>query len=319
VGIARPLCRLAGQTRRKLQRAKAMTVCIAAIFRWRYSENDSGWALLGTSDRKLTSGDVEYEPPQAKYCVLASRVILLTAGAMHTHTEAIRTTSKMLRLDPEDDVSTIAEMHASNIRSLRAKFAVEEILSPFGMNHETFLAKQRDMSADLVAGIASRISTYSFDIESIIYGLDDKGVPDIFHIDGNGIATRHTDVGFMSIGIGAGHANLQLMSAGYSQYVHHFYSALGVIYAAKKSAEIAPGVGKSTDMILVTRSGWEVVPPPNMDMLERTYAKWQEDRQQIANAAINAIQAFYVAQPDNRQKPEPESGTEEAKPIEKPT
>jgi hypothetical protein len=291
-----------------------MTVCIAAIFRWRYSENDTGWAVLGTSDRKLTSGDVEYEPPQTKHCVLAKRVVLLTAGAMHTHTEAIRATQKMLRLDPEEDVATIAEMHASNIRSLRAKFAAEQILSPFGMNHETFLAKQRDMSADFVAEMASRISTFSFDIESIIYGVDGKGVPDIFHIDGYGIATRHTDVGFMSIGIGAGHANLQLMSTGVSQHVHNFYSALGVIYSAKKSAEIAPGVGKSTDMILVTRQGCDLILPPDMEMLERTYSKWQEDRQQITDATINAIRDFYMAQPDNRQKPEPESSTEEVKP-----
>jgi len=236
-----------------------MTVCIAAVFRWFYGENDLGWAVIGASDRMLTSGDVEYEPPQTKFCSLTGHVLLLTAGAMHIHSEAIRATQKHLQANEADSVGDVAEAHASNIGNLRARFAAQEVLSPFGLDHSTFLAKQREMDPELVMNLANKIIKYSFDIECIVFGVDSGGNPDIFHIDGNGIATRHIDVGFVSIGIGADHANLQLMAAGYSRFVPDYYHALGMLYAAKKSAEVAPAVGRSTDIQLITRHGWESI------------------------------------------------------------
>ena len=41
-----------------------------------------------------------------------------------------------------------------------------------------------------------------------------------------------------------------MMQAGYVN-TFRYYAALGVTFAAKKSAEIAPGVGKATDIHLI--------------------------------------------------------------------
>ena len=53
-----------------------MTVCIAAICRT--SENQ--YIIIGASDRKVTAGDIQFEPPIQKIYHFSSHIIALTAG-----------------------------------------------------------------------------------------------------------------------------------------------------------------------------------------------------------------------------------------------
>jgi hypothetical protein len=78
------------------------------------------------------------------------------------------------------------------------------------------------------------------------------------------------DVGFGAIGMGAWHAKSRLMQNGYVNTVV-YAQALSAAYAAKKSAEIAPGVGKHTDMHLVLKEGINPIMPDYFDKLESLY------------------------------------------------
>jgi hypothetical protein len=67
-----------------------MTVCIATLFRWNYATlpaYDFGVAALTVSDRMITIGDIEYEPPQRKSGYLTKNIIGLIAGdyTVHSH------------------------------------------------------------------------------------------------------------------------------------------------------------------------------------------------------------------------------------------
>jgi hypothetical protein len=69
----------------------------------------------------------------------------------------------------------------------------------------------------------------------------------------------HDDIGFLAIGIGSWHASSQLMQVRYSRG-WQFGQAIALAYAAKKQAEIAPGVGPDTDLYIVHRGGFRQVP-----------------------------------------------------------
>lgn len=52
-----------------------MTVCIGAICTWNNQP-----MIIGASDRMLTAGDIEFEPPQPKAVQITPHVISLIAG-----------------------------------------------------------------------------------------------------------------------------------------------------------------------------------------------------------------------------------------------
>lgn len=60
----------------------------------------------------------------------------------------------------------------------------------------------------------------------------------------------HSTAGFAAIGIGKSHAESLLMFSGHSPMKPFTDTAL-LVYAAKKRAEVAPGVGKETDICFI--------------------------------------------------------------------
>jgi hypothetical protein len=61
---------------------------------WFYGEGDFGRAILTASDRMLTAGDIQYEPSQHKTSHLSPTTLLLVAGDMTVHTEALTYTTR---------------------------------------------------------------------------------------------------------------------------------------------------------------------------------------------------------------------------------
>jgi phosphoglycolate phosphatase-like HAD superfamily hydrolase len=57
---------------------------------------------------------------------------------------------------------------------------------------------------------------------------------------------------------------------------NNFAAALALAHTAKKRAEIAPGVGKSTDMFMVTKTGWAPVEPQLQTVVEQTYDEYDK-------------------------------------------
>lgn len=99
--MVKPLRRL-GRVLRLLPRrdnrreVQDVTVCIAMAFTWIYGEDDLGRAILTASDRMLTAVDIQYEPSQQKISFLSPTTIILVAGDMTAHTEALMTVQRVI-------------------------------------------------------------------------------------------------------------------------------------------------------------------------------------------------------------------------------
>lgn len=137
------------------------------------------------------------------------------------------------------------------------------VLQPFRLNFESFFAKQKEMSLDFLMRITSKMEEAKFDffnsngVESIITGLDKVGevyVPHIYTIIKSGrtdITVCQDAIGFAAIGAGARHAEMQFMLAGHHKFAEREDTLL-LTLVAKKRSEIAPGVGKGTDMFTIS-------------------------------------------------------------------
>ena len=87
-------------------------------------------------------------------------------------------------------------------------------------------------------------------VETIIVGADDSG-SHIYKLFGNAPICCDL-IGFAAIGSGSTHAESQFMLNGYSRVVPQ-EEALWLTYMAKRKAEVAPGVGKITDLFCISQ------------------------------------------------------------------
>jgi 20S proteasome alpha/beta subunit len=250
-----------------------VTVCIAALINFVYPDRQIGRAAIAVADRMLTSGDIEYEPAQTKISFLHRRIIALVSGDITVHSEAITHILRQLTVDPVDDVERVADLYAAEIRAIRKHRATTRYLSPLNLNGDSFVTKQKDMLPQLVYDITNQMQDYALNVETLIVGCDGNLGAHLFHIDGYGLTTFHHDINFAAIGIGGDHARSQFMFARYPRDVN-LYKALPILYAAKRRAEVAPGVGKESDWLLITKEGCQLIFPRMIRELEEAYNEY---------------------------------------------
>jgi hypothetical protein len=221
-----------------------VTVCIASLFHWNYAmapaEPDVGLVAITASDRMITAFDVQYEPPQLKVAFFGTSLILI-AGDFSIHTQALKETSEHLRGKGTAKPFDIALIYGRAIQAIKRRQAEDLILAPLGLNTDGFVSRLTDQMQGYLGS----------DVEALVVGSDGTNAQ-IYSLDSRGTVSGMDDVGFAAIGMGAWHAKSRLMQSGYTN-AFSYIPALSAVFAAKKNAEVAPGVGTATDMHLVFR------------------------------------------------------------------
>lgn len=269
-----------------------MTVCVATLFHWNYGTREKpqlGLAAVAASDRMITDFDSEYEPEQLNFAFITSRSCILIAGTYSIYSEAILETAKQLRGMPEAHPQNIALTYGRAIQAIKRRQAEDIFLAPLGMNTDTFLAQQKDFSDSFVDRLTTQLQEHrGDDVEALVVGSDGETVH-LYQVDSRGTARCMNDVGFAAIGIGAWHARSRLMQAGYVNTAG-YSAALAATYAAKKIAEIAPGVGKATDMRLIVKNVIEPISADIFEKLESVYSNFEMKRRNLSSEAVAELQ-----------------------------
>jgi 20S proteasome alpha/beta subunit len=284
-----------------------MTICIAAICRYVYGkkpngEDDIGYTVITASDRMYTDEGlgIQYETMQGKFSNVAKRVTVLAADNITVHSQILIHLTDALKNNEDVSVREVAELYSSQINKYREANAAKEYLSPFGLTPDTYLSASKNMDTTLVMAIADKMLNYEVNAEALVVGCDKDGRANIYSVDNGGIVTCHNDIGFAAIGIGHPHANSCFMSHAYWNG-WPYYDAILVTYSAKKLAEVAPGVGKNTDMEFISRDGVFSLYPGTMIALEKLYPEHllrvQNSEIRARNEIIELEQAYYKEHP----------------------
>jgi hypothetical protein len=232
-----------------------VTVCIAATCRWL----EGIPIAMGVSDRMLTSGDIQFMPPQTKINTITNSIYAMGSGDATIHGEVFpkvyARVADLVSKNPTEwaRVEDVADMYGEEMLRYKNKIIARLVLEPLGLTWQTFLSKQKDMSPDWLDSITDRILEYSSAARTIVAGLDATGAH-IYVVDGTGKVSCVDKVGFAAIGIGKRHAESEFMFSGHTPD-SEFPDSLLRLYIAKKRAEVAPGVGPSTDMFVVPSLG----------------------------------------------------------------
>lgn len=231
-----------------------MTVCIAAIC------NGAFPTIVGASDRMITSGDIEFEavgPPDAARPVLKTlkitqQIAMMTAGDAGFQGDAIHHLAQSLGQSQRPLVRDVASMYLDFVNRGKASAATNSVLSPFGLNVDSFISRQREMNDSFVDQVMSAIWRLELGASAIFAGIDATGAH-IYRVTEDGLSSEDA-IAFTAIGYGRRHAESQLMLGN-----HHRNASISdtllLTYVAKKRSEIAPGVGEATDMFVIEASG----------------------------------------------------------------
>ncbi len=81
-------------------------------------------------------------------------------------------------------------------------------------------------------------------------------------------------LGYAAVGSGAIHASVSLNLGGQTRKLS-LEETLFRVYAAKRAAEVAPGVGVETDMVIISLGEVQECCKPLMDQIKETYDHWK--------------------------------------------
>jgi 20S proteasome alpha/beta subunit len=266
-----------------------MSVGIAAV-----SEGNS---IIGLSDRMITSEDSEYEPVFQKQFALSPNIGMLMAGDLTVHVDIItrmgEKVDQLSKTNP-DHILTVGEMarlYAEIYTDEFAKRAARKYLAPFGLDMDSFLQRQNEFSPDFVNRLTDEMRGFSLPrMEAIIAGLDRTGVQ-IYHAFQGDITPQHV-VGYSSIGSGYWHANSEFMSARHNS-TNSIPETLFLAYRAKKRAEMASGVGKETDIFIISpEMPFTSISDSEIKKLDRIYNEFVGKERRITAQAIAKVETY---------------------------
>lgn len=223
-----------------------MTVCIAALCR----TNDQPCAVVAT-DRMVTQpGFMEFEHTGSKMIELTRRAAVMVAGST---LDGMRLVTDAAATDLFEDIADIAA-------ELGCRYAVArtgrtaQILGTHGLTFESFHQMHGSLNPQAVMTLEGALEAFDLGVELLLAGVDGSGAH--IHTNGNpgGGNQRHDPIGWAAIGIGAPHVVTSMAALGHSAS-EEYKQTLFKVYASKRAAEVAPGVGRETEMALISAEG----------------------------------------------------------------
>ena len=187
-----------------------------------------------------------------------------------------------IRKEPKHwwSVNDVAELYVQHLKAARLKRSDTAILAPLGLDHNSFIKRQQEMLPELATRIANQVQAFDpGSVQAIIAGVDPTGAH--IYVATDAELDCHDHVGFASVGVGAWHANSQLMFGEHAKS-DPLPATLLLVYSAKKRAEVAPGVGRNTDMFLISGLGGHVPVAPNV--IQELEAIYQREKERIKEA-----------------------------------
>jgi 20S proteasome alpha/beta subunit len=225
-----------------------MTVCIGAVC-------DNGRAVVVAADRMMTYGapmSLQVETAVKKIVQITDSCVILFSGAVPDGEEVIRRTKSNIT-GHSHTVSDIASFAATSYQEIKKKRVEDTILKPLlGIEFSGFPSLlAQSASSQMLQQILGMIAAHNLQLELLVAGIDDSQG----HLSGivhPGLALGFDTVGCSAIGSGGLHANVRL-ALGRQGIAVSLPETIYNVLEAKIAAEGAPGVGKLTDIAIVTK------------------------------------------------------------------
>jgi 20S proteasome alpha/beta subunit len=216
--------------------------------------------------------NLEVEHEERKIVEVAPNCLLLAAGNALVGTEILRRFST--RRPAEASIPALASALLRSFQEVRLQKAEELYLRPRNLTFSLFTEKGSQMiPVQLYAQLDQQLATFDIGAEYIICGVDSEG-GHIVRLRNPGTLDWLDVIGFDATGTGGIHASLMLLSETLGPHSRNkgLIETLYAVYAAKRRAEVAPGVGRDyTDLAVVTEKETRFVDEQTLAALKAAY------------------------------------------------
>ena len=243
---------------------------------------------------------IEFDHPDAKIDMIGGRCVALTAGdALSVQDILVGGLGVAAQLQ-DPTVELIAQHVRNRFVEVRKRRINEMVLGPRGLDFDMFYAGgiQR-LPGELAMFLDAQIQQAQLGSSIILAGVDASGAH-IFAVEDPGTTLCFDRLGYHSVGSGHRHALLTLVAKGQHK-TGDMYSTMFNVFAAKKAAELAPGVGTATEMRVITPQGVQTLGPDVIAELERIFSEDVKPKESTS-AAIAAMMPKEGQQDDEGKK-----------------
>lgn len=266
------------------------------MFRWIYSDGKVGSGIIAASDRMLSDGGlgIEYESSRWKALMLGTNHMVFVAGELTFNSLALSRLVEGFDIEAKSTTRDIAEAYGNIVSQCAFERAAKRIVEPLGIAADRWRSndlrwQEIGLPEGVLTQVLDQLQSERVDCEAMIIGCDDRAAH-IFRVDNRGIVTLHDDIGFVSIGSGGIHASGYYMQAPYSHMIG-YHQALILTYFGKKRAEVAPGVGRLTNMFLITGDGASEVSQIELEALSKAFVRAEQNSKRLLPSLEKAMAA----------------------------
>ena len=243
-----------------------MTICMGALCQ----QDRPGDTIVLASDRMVTwMGLTEFEHTTPKAHEISPTALILVAGDTLTGARIARDTRAVLagQTAPPASMDVIANMAATCYANLRQEIAAAKFFAPRGLSIPQYYQAQQQLNPQLVSMLDNALVSLDLDVELIVAGVDANGGH--LHSVGNpgGWQQCHDPIGTIAVGSGAIHAIQSMIGYRHSATVP-LRETVFHVFSSKRKAELAPGVGEDTDLMILDASGVVHVPKETIRALD---------------------------------------------------
>lgn len=287
-----------------------MTICIGALCA--DAQGRPGRYAVVASDRMVTMGGItEFEHDVPKMTAVTDRIVALMAGDAVNGASLIRALPANIAGSPPT-VRRVAESAAGLYAQHRRQVIEAAVLGARGVTLQDFYGGgvQLKWQPQLVAATDHTISNFDFGIELLVAGVDADGA-ELYHVGNPGGATGYLgQIGYGAIGSGTLHALQAMIGVGHTPS-RALAQTIFSVYASKRQAEIAPGVGEKTDMWVIRDSGTSKL---DQAALEHLASLYEDYRVKTARELEDRMKSLKLPEEGNGSAGQPEPDA--AKPTE---
>jgi hypothetical protein len=265
-----------------------MTVCIAALCR---EEDDQ--RVVVAADRMVTLGNfIEFEHAVPKMTTSPPYAVAMVAGDTLTGTRLVQEVAASVS-GASPPVLEIAQRMAAHYEATRSQRIEQHILSPRGLTFGAFYQGHSSFNAQITMMLDQQISQFNLGVEILLAGVDTTGAH-IYAVHNPGRPEMpHDVIGYAAVGSGTIHALQSMIGFGHAADAP-YHETVFRVYASKRRAEVAPGVGLDTDMGVISANGTHWLTNDELDQLKAIY---QEFESATSTALANQLSHFSLGAP----------------------
>lgn len=235
-----------------------MTICLAAI-----AKEDDEEHIVFATDHMVTTSLGQFEHSIVKYQELNNTTVAMLAGDPLLFDDLVRLKEK------KSEYEQIKQEVFENFKRKRKEIIKNEIFDIYGVNQQFFIdSLQKQIPNPYIDMILRKVSDFKLDTGILLIGFSD-GKAQITEITDTGMADFRV-MNFHAIGSGNIQAANTLLFQKHDK-CDSLLSTLYNVYKAKRNAEVLQGVGKETELLVLSKNGCLKIDKSDLEILKNIY------------------------------------------------